>query len=154
MILPILKDKQLSKDPAKFVENITQDIKDLAINMCITMSSKRALGIAAPQVGVPLRIIVINTCTFTMDPNSMGCTIMINPEIIDTYGKQENLEGCLSFPKEQVKVIRHKRVRVKWITTQGIDREQEFIGLSAACVEHEIDHLEGKTMYDEDGWKL
>lgn len=154
MILPIVLDEKLSKVPAEPVKEITQEIKDLAINMCITMSSKRALGISAPQVGVAKRVIVINSCTFTTDPNAMGCTIMINPEIIGAWEEQENREGCLSFPGKEVKVTRRKRVRVKWQGTQGDFREQTFSGLAAACVMHEVDHLDGKTMFDEDGYKL
>lgn len=150
----ILKDKELSTIAAAPVITIDQGIKDLAIDLCLTMSGQRALGIAAPQVGVGLRIMVINTCTFTADPNAMGCTIMINPEILEAHGQQEKKEGCLSFPGQQVRVPRHNQVRVKWQNTQGEFLESTYMGLAAACVQHEIDHLDGKTMFDEDGWKL
>lgn len=149
----LIPKKDLPIIAANPVKEITKEIKDLAINLGLTMRKHQGIGIAAPQVGLHLCILVLDTCTFTTD-NSHGCTIMINPEILEAKGEQELIEGCLSFPGEQVKVKRYKTVRVKWKTTQNEFVETTFHGLAAQVIQHEYDHLLGKTMYDEDGWKL
>ena len=150
----LIPAKDLPVIAANPIKEITKDIKDLAINLCFTMRKNGGIGIAAPQVGILLRIVVINTCLYSSDTNNHGCCIMINPEIIEAHGEQEILEECLRFPSKKIKVKRNNSIRVKWKTIQNEFLETTFHGITAAAIQHEMDSLDGKTIYDEDGWKL
>jgi len=152
-LLKILQDKDLAKTPAEPVKEITREVKDFCINLCLTMRQAQGLGIAAPQVGEPKRIIVIDTTTFSSS-GGHGCAIMINPEVLEITGEQTNIEGCLSFPGKDVKVKRGLAVRVKWLTTQNDFTEATFRGIAAAVILHECEHLEGLTFLDKGGYKL
>lgn len=150
-ILDILQDKDLPKEPAEPVEKVTQEIKDLCIDMCIAMKNAQGIGISAPQVGVNKRIIIVNAITYS---EANFCTFMINPEILEVRGKQSIKEGCLSFPGQFIDIVRSQRVTVKYQNTQGETLIQNFSGLAAQVIQHECDHLNGLTMYDEGGYKL
>jgi peptide deformylase len=150
-IFKVLTDEELSKEPAEPVEEITKEIKDIAIDMCVTMKSKGGIGLAAPQVGIAKRIIVVNASTYS---DAHFCTFMINPEILEVEGEQEVDEGCLSFPGKFKKIKRNKVVKVKYLNTQGQELTQVFRGLPAQVIMHEIDHLDGITMFDKKGYKL
>ena len=107
----------------------------------------RALGLAAPQIGVLDRIIVMD-CVKDEDeaPKPM---VLINPEII-AASDETNVyeEGCLSIPDQFAEVTRPKQVQVRWMDLNGGEQTQEFDGLWATCVQHEIDHLNGKLFID------
>ena len=150
--MEILKDEELSKEVSKPVTEITKEVKDFCINLCVAMRTNNGIGIAAPQVGRLERIIVIDSTTF----GSSGhfCTIMINPEIIHSSGHKHTNEGCLSFPGRKIKTRRAKSVEVKYQDTQGNTHTCSFHGLAAVVIQHEVDHLDGITMFDKDGYKL
>jgi peptide deformylase len=105
------------------------------------------IGLAAPQIGVLDRIIVMD-CVKDEDeaPNPM---VLINPEII-AASDETNVyeEGCLSIPDQFAEVTRPKQVQVRWMDLNGGEQNQEFDGLWATCVQHEIDHLNGKLFID------
>ncbi|MFM7335641.1 MAG: peptide deformylase [Tabrizicola sp.] len=146
MIRPILihPDPRLKKvcDP---VAEITPEIRALAADMLETMYDAPGIGLAAPQVGVTKRVIVMD-CIKGGDPEPMA---LVNPQII---WSSEDLsvyeEGCLSIPEQYADVKRPAEVKVRWLALDGSEQERQFAGLWATCVQHEIDHLDGKLFID------
>lgn len=143
-LLPILEfpDERLRKK-AKPVEAITPEISKLVDDMLETMYDAPGIGLAANQVNVQLRVIVMD-----LSENKDEPIVLINPEIVDKSGTEESEEGCLSVPGFYEKVCRAEAVNVK-----GLDREGQAIsiaadGLLAVCIQHEMDHLEGKLFVD------
>ena len=151
MIRPILihPDPRLKK-VCEPVGEITADLRKLAEDMLQTMYDAPGVGLAAPQVGVLKRLIVMD-CIKQADipPRPM---VLFNPEVIwasedlSTYE-----EGCLSIPEQYADVQRPERVRVRWLGLDGAGQTEEFSGLWATCVQHEIDHLNGKLFIDHLG---
>lgn len=132
------------------VSDITDEMRLLADDMLETMYAAPGIGLAAPQIGVLSRIIVMD-CEKEedADPNPI---VMINPEIT-AQSEETNVyeEGCLSIPEHYAEVTRPKEVEVAWIDVNGVARKQGFDGLWATCVQHEIDHLNGKLFIDHIG---
>lgn len=148
MIRPILihPDPRLKKlcEP---VAEVTADLGKLAEDMLETMYAAPGIGLAAPQIGV-LRRIVVMDCVKAEDepPRPM---VLFNPEI--TWSSEELStyeEGCLSIPDQYAEVQRPAEVRVRWMGLDGKSQEEQFAGLWATCVQHEIDHLNGKLFID------
>ena len=145
---PILlhPDPRLKKvcDP---VPDLSDDLRDLARDMLETMYDAPGIGLAAPQVGVMQRLIVLD-CEKDEDASPRPL-IMFNPELLDASDETNTYEeGCLSLPDLFADVTRPKAVKVGWIDETGTPREEEFDGLWATCVQHEIDHLNGKLFID------
>ena len=144
---PILihPDPRLKK-PCAPVDAITDDIRALADDMLATMYDAPGIGLAAPQVGVLRRVIVMDCMKAPDPPRPM---VMINPEII---WKSDNVstyeEGCLSIPDQYADVTRPADVRVRWTALDGTEQDEQFTGLWATCVQHEIDHLDGRLFID------
>ncbi len=146
MIRPILihPDPRLKKvcDP---VALITPEVRQLAADMLETMYDAPGIGLAAPQVGVTKRIIVMD-CIKDGPPEPI---VLVNPQIlwssedVTTYE-----EGCLSIPEQYAEVKRPAEVQVRWTDLDGKTQERQFAGLWATCVQHEIDHLDGKLFID------
>ena len=132
------------------VEKVDNNIRKLMDDMLETMYAAPGIGLAAPQIGVLSRIIVMD-CEKEedADPNPI---VMINPEIT-AQSEETNVyeEGCLSIPEHYAEVTRPKEVEVAWIDVNGVARKQGFDGLWATCVQHEIDHLNGKLFIDHIG---
>ena len=138
-------DPRLKKlcDP---VTNITADLRKLATDMLDTMYDAPGIGLAAPQVGVTRRLIVMDC---TKAPDAPRPLILFNPEVIwtsDTLATYE--EGCLSIPEQYADVQRPDHATVRWMDENGAAQEETFDGLWATCVQHEIDHLNGKLFID------
>ena len=148
MILPILihPDPRLKKtcDP---VPDLSDELRTLAKDMLSTMYDAPGIGLAAPQVGITKRLIVLD-CVKEEDEKPRPL-IMFNPEILAS-SEETNVyeEGCLSIPDQYADVTRPKAVKVGWLDETGTPREEEFDGLWATCVQHEIDHLDGKLFID------
>lgn len=148
MIRPILihPDPRLKKlcDP---VAEITPEIGKLAEDMLETMYDAPGVGLAAPQVGITKRLIVMDC---VKDPEaSARPMVLVNPEI--TWSSEDLAfyeEGCLSIPDQYAEVERPAEVRVRWMALDGSMQEEQFSGLWATCVQHEIDHLNGKLFID------
>lgn len=145
---PILihPDPRLKKlcDP---VASVDDDVKKLAADMLATMYDAPGIGLAAPQVSVMQRLIVLD-CVKEEDkpPEPM---VMINPEILsESDARNTYEEGCLSIPEQFAEVERPAEVAVRWTDLDGEIREAEFDGLWATCVQHEIDHLNGVLFID------
>jgi peptide deformylase len=126
---------------------ITDDLCKIANDMLETMYEAPGIGLAAPQIGVLQRLIVMD-CVKEEDAYPAP-VVMFNPEIIES--SQETAvyeEGCLSIPDHYTEVTRPKEVEVKWIDKDGGEQRQLFDGLWSTCVQHEIDHLNGKLFID------
>ncbi len=128
---------------AQPIAKVTDDIRQLADNMLETMYEAPGIGLAATQVNVQKRILVIDISEDKSDP-----LVLINPEILDAEGEREYEEGCLSVPEAYEAVTRADKVKIKAVNLQGEDFEFNADGLLATCVQHEIDHLDGKLFVD------
>jgi peptide deformylase len=133
------------KKPCDPVGEITPEIRQLAADMLETMYDAPGIGLAAPQVGVMKRVLVMD-CIKEGKPEPMA---LVNPEVL---WSSEDLsvyeEGCLSIPDQYADVKRPAEVRVRWTDLEGQAQERQFAGLWATCVQHEIDHLDGKLFID------
>jgi peptide deformylase len=146
MIRPILKyGDELLHDSARPVEAITQEIDRLIGDMIETMYAAPGVGLAAPQVGVPLRIFVIDL-SVGRDPSAL--IVMVNPEFVERDGMQLEEEGCLSVPGFNATVVRPARAMVKGLDRAGNEQQREGVGLLARAFQHEIDHLDGTLFVD------
>ena len=132
-------DEDLTK-PCKEVTKITLRTKVLINDMLDTMYEALGVGLAAPQVGVLKRIVVIDV--------GEGPIVLINPEIIETSGEQSGEEGCLSVPGKSGLVTRPDYVKVRALNEDMEEIELEGEGLLARAFCHEIDHLDGKMYVD------
>ena len=146
MIRPILKygDETLHR-PARAVDAITPEIDRLIDDMVQTMYAAPGVGLAAPQVGVPLRLFVIDV-SVGRDPG--GLIVMINPEFVERGGMQLEEEGCLSVPGFNATVVRPSHVVVKGLDRSGAEFVREGDGLLARAFQHEMDHLDGALFVD------
>lgn len=130
---------------AQPVSEIDQELQRLIDDMAETMFSAPGVGLAAPQVGVSRRIVVI---TSLEDLEKRDFVALINPEIISTEGEEVAEEGCLSVPELRMEVPRAETVRVRALDRQGKPVEIEGAGLMARILQHEIDHLNGLLFID------
>jgi peptide deformylase len=139
VLRPILRlgDSVLS-EPTRPVEAITPEIETLIDDMIETMYAAPGIGLAAPQVGVSLRIFVID---LSMGKDPSGLHTMINPEFVERDGMQLEEEGCLSVPGFTATVARPKRAVVRALNRQGELHTVEGTGLMARALQHEMDHL-------------
>jgi peptide deformylase len=145
---PVLR--QISKP----VETFDADLKRLVADMFETMYAAPGIGLAAVQVGVPIRLLVIDLQepADADDPESPVVRqprVFINPEIL--WHSDEEVpytEGCLSVPEQYAEVMRPDRIRAKWQDADGKSHEEDIDGLLAVCLQHEMDHLEGILFID------
>src|SRR4051795_12575843 len=146
MIRPILKygDSTLHGN-ARTVDALTADVERLIDDMIETMYAAPGVGLAAPQVGVALRIFVVDI-SVGRDPN--GLLVMINPEFVERDGVQLEEEGCLSVPGFNATVMRPMRAVVKGLNRHGEEYQHEGSGLLARAFQHEMDHLDGTLFVD------
>ena len=146
MILPILEfPAPLLKQKSLPVASVTDAIKSLAADMAETMYDAPGVGLAAPQIGVLQRLIVIDIAAKNEAPQLIT---VINPVIIHAEGETFEEEGCLSVPDFSANVKRHERVTVKGITLEGQERIWHADGLLSIAFQHEIDHLDGILFID------
>ena len=132
------------------VGRITPDVETLAADMLATMYDAPGVGLAAPQLGVLSRLLVMDC---TKDPEApRQPMVLIDPEI-DWTSDETSIyeEGCLSIPDHYAEVTRPAQVRVRWTALDGRTMQGEFDGLWATCVQHEIDHLNGRLFIDHIG---
>ena len=147
MRLSILKDNEESLRIKSIPTLITDEVRDLVSNMKETMLAENGIGLSAPQVGVNLRVIVIQL----MSAGKLVGPVqeMINPVITNYSGDtMEYEEGCLSIPGEYIRIDRPRSIHVKFQTLSGKYKKWFLKGLEARIVQHEIDHLDGVLMTD------
>ena len=125
------------------VEEVDLEIKTLVSDMFETMYDAPGIGLASIQVNVPKRVIVVDVSEEHDQP-----LCFINPEIISKQGEEEMDEGCLSVPGYYETVQRAEKIRVKALNEQGEAFEMDAVGLLSVCIQHEIDHLDGKLFVD------
>jgi peptide deformylase len=124
-------------------------LRRLIADMFETMYDAPGVGLAAPQLGVDARVLVMDCAEKEAPPEPVA---MINPEVLDaSEALNEHEEGCLSIPDVFGAVTRPAQVRVAWTDERGERREGAFEGLWATCVQHEIDHLDGRLFIDHLG---
>ncbi|MCL4169929.1 UNVERIFIED_CONTAM: hypothetical protein GTU68_041230 [Idotea baltica] len=115
--------------------------------MLETMYDAPGIGLAAPQIGIMDRVIVLDWKEGERDP-----IVMINPEVLSrSPNMQRNEEGCLSIEDHPVWVERPNRIEVMWADEAGAQKRGAFEGIAAACIQHEIDHLDGVLILDYEG---
>jgi peptide deformylase len=146
MIRPIVKfgDETLHR-PAAAVQNITEEIDRLARDMVETMYVAPGIGLAAPQVGAPIRLFVID---LSLGHDPKGLITLLNPEFVERDGMQLEEEGCLSVPGFNATVARPERVTVRGIDLAGKEQCYSGEGLLARAIQHEMDHLDGRVFVD------
>ncbi len=139
-------DPRLKKVSAP-VPDLSDDLRRLADDMLATMYDAPGIGLAAPQVGVNTRLIVLDCVK--AEGEAPRPLIMFNPEIIAQSDERSTFEeGCLSIPEQYGEVERPAEVTVRWIDRAGNPQQEDFAALWATCVQHEIDHLDGKLFID------
>lgn len=137
---PLLKLK------ARPVERVDDEIRRLMDDMLETMYRAPGIGLAAPQIGVSLRVVVVDLAKKDEPPAPMR---LVNPEI--TWRSEEQVvmeEGCLSLPEQFAEVTRPAAVKVRYLDERGEEREVEADGMLARCLQHEVDHLDGILFVD------
>jgi peptide deformylase len=141
MILKIVKfpDPVLAQ-PGEPVTEFNAELRQLIANMFETMYAEQGIGLAAQQVGIAKRLLVID---LSVGKTSEDKLVLINPEIIVSEGRQYELEGCLSFPDIQEKVTRAAKVRIRAQNEKGKWFEMDGDEVLARCFQHEIDHTDG-----------
>lgn len=146
MIRPILKyGDSILHDRALPVAAVTAEIETLIDDMIDTMYAAPGVGLAAPQIGVSLRIFVVD---ISVGRDPAGLMVLVNPEFVERDGVQLEEEGCLSVPGFNATVVRPTRAVVKGLDRHGDPLQIEGVGLLARAFQHEMDHLDGTLFVD------
>src|SRR6187397_1120097 len=146
MIRPILKyGEHPLHERARDVESVTSEIDRLIDDMIETMYAAPGVGLAAPQVGVPLRLFVVD---ISVGRRSGELRVCVNPEFVSRSGTQLEEEGCLSVPGFAATVLRPARAVLSCLDRRGHQQVIEAQDLLARALQHEIDHLDGTTFVD------
>ena len=135
------------------VENVDDELRALIADMFETMYAAPGIGLAAVQVGVPKRLLVMDLQEPPEDDEEgepvKEPRVFINPEILSASDNEVPYnEGCLSVPDQYAEVMRPDRIRARWLDEHGKSHEEELDGLLAVCLQHEMDHLEGVLFID------
>lgn len=138
-----LENDEILRKKSRTVEVIDDKIKELVDDMIETMHAHDGVGLAAPQVGILKRVVVIDLY------DDKGPYVLINPEIIKQKGEQEVEEGCLSFPNQFAKVVRPDEVTAEYTDRNGKRVKVKAKDLLAQAICHEYDHLEGEVFVDK-----
>ena len=146
MIRPILKYGETPlHDPAAEVKELTDNIQTLIDDMIETMYAAPGIGLAAPQIGVPLRIFVVD---LSVGHKASDLMVFVNPTFVELDGVQLEEEGCLSVPGFNATVARPSRAIIRGLDRHGVERTVEGTELLARAFQHEMDHLDGKLFLD------
>jgi peptide deformylase len=151
-LMPIIEvPDALLRTKSAPIEDVTSDLQRLIADMFETMYEAPGIGLAAIQVAVPRRLVIIDL----QDPEDEGGEpvkrpyVFINPEIVDRSAERKVYnEGCLSIPDQYAEIERPDVVRARWIDEKGRPQEGEFDGLMSVCLQHEVDHLDGVLFVD------
>ncbi len=129
------------------IEKITDEIRELSGDLLAVMYDEPGIGLAAPQVGETVRLIVVDN-ELTADDAEQNPLVLVNPEIVESSGKIVWTEGCLSVPDFEADVERASHVKLRASNLEGEDLEIDASELQAVCFQHEIDHLDGILFID------
>ena len=145
-ILTVADHASVLKQKSEPVATVDEDLRRLMDDMLETMYAAPGIGLAAIQVGVPKRVIVMDLAKAEEPPQPR---FFVNPEILETSEELfEYEEGCLSVPEVYDAVERPARVRIRYLNAEGATVEEWAEGLYAVCIQHEMDHLEGVLFID------
>ncbi|MBN1180568.1 MAG: peptide deformylase [Anaerolineae bacterium] len=145
----VFSDQPILREPSHKVRQVTPDIERLVDDMFETMDVARGVGLAAVQVGVPLRVIVVGVPEDMDDPDAGATLALVNPEVARASDEMEDgVEGCLSVPGFLGDVPRHAYVTVKALDMRGKKVRVRAEGYLARVLQHEIDHLDGVLFID------
>jgi peptide deformylase len=139
-------DKRL-REISTPIDEITDEIRELANDMLEVMYDEPGIGLAAPQLGETVRLIVVDT-EWTEENAERKPLVLINPEITERDGKIAWNEGCLSVPDFEAEVQRSETVRLRALSLEGLELEIDATSLQSVCFQHEIDHLDGVLFID------
>jgi peptide deformylase len=139
-------DKRL-RESSKPITEITDEIRNLAQDLCDVMYDEPGIGLAAPQVGVPIRLIVVDT-EWNQEDAERDPLVLLNPELRNREGVISWSEGCLSVPDFEADVERAQCVRMIALDLEGDEVEIDASDLQAVCFQHEVDHLDGVLFID------
>ncbi|HTM27362.1 MAG TPA: peptide deformylase [Vicinamibacterales bacterium] len=146
MLRPILRyGERTLHSPAAAVSAFDDDLRRLIDDMIETMYAAPGIGLAATQVGVPLRVFVVD---LSVGRNVNDLIVMVNPSFVEREGSQLEEEGCLSAPGFNATVVRPKRVVLTGMTGDGVEHTVEGQDLLARAFQHEMDHLDGMLFID------
>ena len=152
MILPIyVYDQPVLRKVAEDIDADYPNLKQLIANMFETMERAEGVGLAAPQIGLPIRVVTITLDPLSEDfPEFKGFNkVYINPHILEVSGEEIAMEeGCLSLPGIHETVKRGDKILVKYMDEEFVQHEEEVTGYLARVMQHEFDHLEGKMFID------
>ena len=154
MILPIYSfGYSVLKKEAKPIKKDHEKLDELIQNMWDTMYNAKGVGLAGPQVGLSLRIFLVDTVQIEEDEKDVGKGIkkaFINAEMIEEEGDfWAYEEGCLSIPQIRGDVERQKKIKIKYFDENFVEHMQEFEGINARVIQHEYDHIEGKLFTEK-----
>ncbi|MEE2674126.1 MAG: peptide deformylase [Myxococcota bacterium] len=135
------------KQASALVTQVDERVRELAREMLHVMYDEPGIGLAAPQIGEPLRLVVMDT-DWSSEGGERNPAVVVNPEILSREGKITWEEGCLSVPDFTADVERAERVVVKYQDLDGEQITEDVSGLRAVCFQHEIDHLDGILFID------
>ena len=155
MILPVvLYGNSVLREVAKPIDKDYPNLKELIANMFETVQKADGVGLAAPQVGLPIRLFIVDITTIDEEktPDIKGkpkTAIFINPEITERFGDMVSKEeGCLSLPDIHEKVARNSQIRIKYLDENFVEKEEVQDGFFGRIIQHEYDHIEGKVFTD------
>jgi peptide deformylase len=157
MILPIVAyGDPVLKKAASDIDKNYPDLDKLLANMFETMYNAKGVGLAAPQVGLPIRIFIVDATPFAEDAETEEEAaladfkkIFINARILDEEGEEWKYnEGCLSIPKIREDVLRKPNIRIRYVDENFKPHEETYDGIAARIIQHEYDHIEGKLFTD------
>ncbi len=137
---------------AEPIQNDYPNLNTLIENMFETMYHAEGVGLAAPQVGLAIRLLVIDLAPFKEDNPELGSfkIVMINPQIMERSANEiAGEEGCLSIPGIHETVLRSEKIKIKYLDEQFIEHTEEFESYKARVIQHEYDHLEGNLFTDK-----
>jgi peptide deformylase len=150
MKLPIVTgDVPILRRKAEKIRNVDDRIRNLAADMHETLADAAGVGLAAPQIGVSERLVVVNVPANYLEEGQETITLtLVNPEIVTASGEQYGSEGCLSLPGIVASLPRSERVTVRWHDLDGARHRVTAHGEYAKIFQHEIDHLDGILFLD------
>ncbi len=150
MIRPIVQiPERVLKTPAAAVGEIDDHVRQVCQDLLDTMrSSPHSVGVAAPQIGVGLRIFCVDVTGHKKARSCHGEIVLINPEVLLAHGVEIGREGCMSVPDLTGDVARHTRIIVRGLTPEGAERVLQCDAFEARAVQHELDHLAGHVFLD------
>lgn len=138
----IYPDKRLMTK-ATPIDTVDDTVRSIAQKMIQTMYTEDGIGLAAPQVGISLRLLVLDLSEEKNQPQ-----VLINPEVVHREGNVDSQEGCLSFPNLYIEVPRAEKITIRATTLEGSPIQIDADGLLSRCLQHEMDHLDGIVFVD------